>query len=27
MKELNEGPLGRHSVTEITQRKVLDVGY
>jgi hypothetical protein len=27
MKELHEGPLGGHFATEITQRKILDVGY
>jgi hypothetical protein len=27
MIELHEGPLGRHFVTEITQRKILDVKY
>jgi hypothetical protein len=27
MKELHEGPLGRHFVTEIMQRKILDLGY
>jgi len=27
MKELHEGPSRRHSVMEITQRKILDVGY
>jgi len=27
MKELHEGPLGGHFVIEITQRKILDIGY
>jgi len=27
MKELHEGPSRRHSVMEITQRKILDVRY
>jgi hypothetical protein len=27
MKELHEGPLGGHFAIEITQRKILDVGY
>jgi hypothetical protein len=27
MKELHEGPLRRHFVTEIMQRKILNVGY
>jgi hypothetical protein len=27
MKELHEGPLGRHYATEIMQRIILDVGY
>jgi hypothetical protein len=27
MKELHEGPLGGHFVIEITQMKILDVGY
>jgi hypothetical protein len=27
MKELHEGPSGRHFVMEIMQRKILDVGY
>jgi hypothetical protein len=27
MKELHEGPFGRHFAIEITQRKILDVGY
>jgi hypothetical protein len=27
MKELHEGPLGRHLATKITQKKILDVGY
>jgi hypothetical protein len=27
MKELHEGPLGGHFVTEITHKKILDVGY
>jgi hypothetical protein len=27
MKELHEGPSGRHFATKITQWKILDVGY
>jgi hypothetical protein len=27
MKELHEGPLRGHFATEITQKKILDVGY
>ncbi len=27
MKELHEGPLGRHFAIEIMQRKILDVRY
>jgi hypothetical protein len=27
MKELHEGPSRKHFATEITQRKILDVGY
>jgi hypothetical protein len=27
MKELHEGPSGRHFTTEITQKKILDAGY
>jgi hypothetical protein len=27
MRELHEGPLGRHVVTEISQRKILDARY
>jgi hypothetical protein len=27
MKELHEGIVGRHFATEITQKKILDVGY
>jgi hypothetical protein len=27
MKELHEGPLGRHFTTEIMHRKILDAGY
>ncbi len=27
MKELHQGPLGEHFAIEITQRKILDVGY
>jgi hypothetical protein len=27
MKELHEGPLGRHFAMEITQRKILDARY
>jgi hypothetical protein len=27
MRELHEGPVGGHFATEITQRKILDVGY
>ncbi len=27
MRELHEGPLGGHFVTEIMQRKILDVKY
>jgi hypothetical protein len=27
MKELHEGPIGRHFAIEITQRKILDAGY
>jgi hypothetical protein len=27
MRELHEGPSGRHFATEITHRKILDVGY
>jgi hypothetical protein len=27
MKELHEGPSRGHFATEITQRKILDVGY
>jgi hypothetical protein len=27
MKKLHEGPSGGHFATEITQRKILDVGY
>jgi hypothetical protein len=27
MRELHEGPLRRHFANEITQRKILDVGY
>jgi hypothetical protein len=27
MKELYEGPLGKHFATEIMQRKILDAGY
>ncbi len=27
MKELHEGPLGRHVATEISQRKILDTRY
>jgi hypothetical protein len=27
MRELNEGPLGGHFITEITQKKILDAGY
>jgi len=26
MKEMHEGPLGRHFVTKITYKKILDVG-
>ncbi len=27
MKELYEGPLGRHFATKITHKKMLDAGY
>ncbi len=27
MRELHEGPLGGHLATEITQKKILNVGY
>jgi len=27
MKEMHEGPLGGHFAIEITQKKILDVGY
>jgi len=27
MRDLHEGPLGRHFTSKITQRKILDVGY
>ncbi len=27
MRKLHEGPLRRHFATEITQRKIFDVGY